>query len=207
MQVLRRFGFGFLLTISLWAQAQAPTRQLAPALVPYTECKLPAGPDVVEVTMLPAAPMTRTVDTLRGPRNVLMEDGVRVMFAYPNTDFYANLKAEQLPGESYAAEKADLISEEDKMLAADDTNSRNYALKPRVQGFEIYGIDRKKLEGGVLGAYLFFDDPTHVVTTIYFLNGNPGRRRFDDMAEYAKLRDGFLESYTSCVRGAIKPSK
>ena len=157
--------------------------------------------------MLPAVPMTRTVDTLRGPRNILMKDGVRVMFAYPNTDFYANLKAEQLPDESYEAEKADLISEEDKMLAADDTNSRNYALKPKMQGFEIYGIDRKKLEGGVLGAYLFFDDSTHVVTTIYFLNGEPGRRRFNDLTEYAKLRDSFLQSYTNCVRGAIKPAK
>ncbi len=205
MRRLRLVGLGCSLLISALAQGQVAGRPLAAALVPYTGCRLPAGPDVVEVTKLPAVPMTRTVETLRGPRNVLMEDGVRVMFAYPNTDFYANLKAEQLPGETYAAEKADLIGEEDKMLAADDTNSRNYALKPKMQGFEIYGIDRKKLEGGVLGAYLFFDDPTHVVTTIYFLNGEPGRRRFNDLAEYARLRDSFLASYTSCVRSAIKP--
>lgn len=207
MRRLGRIGLGCSLLISALAQGQVVGRPLASALVPYTGCKLPAGPDVVEVTELPDVPMRRTVDTLRGPRDVVMEDGVRVMFAYPNTDFYANLKAEQLAAENYETEKADLISAEDKMLASDDTNSRNYALKPRMQGFEIYGIDRKKLEGGVLGAYLFFDDPTHVVTTIYFLNGNPGRRRFNDLTEYAKLRDSFLESYTSCVRGAIKPSK
>jgi hypothetical protein len=205
MRRLRLLALGCSLVISALANGQS--RPLAAPLVPYTECKLPTGPDVVEVTKLPAVPMTRTVDTLRGPRNVLIEDGVRVMFDYPNTDFYANLKAEQLKADTYEAEKADLISEEDKMLASDDTNSRNYALKPKMQGFEIYGIDRKKLEGGVLGAYLFFDDPTHVVTTIYFLNGEPGRRRFNDMAEYAKLRDGFLESYTKCVRSAIKPSR
>ena len=197
----------WLSSILLTGGALGQGRTLAPVLQPYTTCKLPTGPDVVEVTMLPSAPMTRTVDTLRGPRNILMLDGVRVMFAYPETDFYANLKAEVLPADTYAAEKADLISEEDKMLAADDTNSRNYALKPKVQGFEIYGIDRKKLEGGVLGAYLFFDDPTHVVTTIYFLNGDPGRRRFNDMGEYAKLRDSFLQNYTSCIRNEIKPAK
>ena len=207
MRVSGWFSFGSFLMISVLTQAQAPARQLAPELVPYTACKLPSGPEVVDVTMLPAVPMTRTVDTLRGPRNVVMQDGVRVMFAYPNTDFYANLKIEQLRGESYEAEKANLISAEDKLLAADDTNSRNYSLKPTMQGFEIYGIDRKKLEGGVLGAYLLLDNPTHVVTTIYFLNQEPGRRKFNDLAEYARLRDSFLENYTSCVRNAIKPSK
>jgi hypothetical protein len=197
----------WLSSVLLAGAALGQERTLAPALQPYTACKLPSGPDVVEVTMLPGVPMTRTVDTLRGPKDILMLDGVRVMFAYPETDFYANLKAELLPSDTYATEKADLIDEEDKMLAADDTNIRNYALKPKMQGFEIYGIDRKKLEGGVLGAYLFFDDATHVVTTIYFLNGEPGRRRFNDMTEYAKLRDSFLQDYTSCVRSAIKPSK
>lgn len=197
----------WLFFILLAGVALGQERTLGRVLQPYTACKLPSGPDVVEVTMLPAVPMTRTVDTLRGPRDILMLDGVRVMFAYPETDFYANLKAELLPAGTYATEKADLIGEEDRILAADDTNSRNYALKPRMQGFEIYGIDRKKLEGGVLGVYLFFDDATHVVTTIYFLNGEPGRRRFNDMAEYEKLRDTFLQSYTSCIRNAIKPSK
>jgi hypothetical protein len=205
--MLRTVGLGCSLLISALAQGQVAGRPLAEALQPYTVCKPAAGPDIVEVTKLPAVLMTRTVDTFRGPRNVLMVDGVRVMFAYPNTDFFANLKAEQLNADTYEAEKADLISAEDKLLASDDTNNRNYALKPKMQGFEIYGIDRKKLEGGVLGMYLFFDDPTHVVTTIYFLNQEPGQRRFNDLTEYAKLRDSFLESYTSCIRSAIKLSK
>jgi hypothetical protein len=200
-------GLAGSLLISALAQAQASGRSLAAALKPYTDCRLPAGPDVVDVTPLPGTPMTRTVDTLRGPRNVLMVDGARVMFAYPNTDFYANLKVEQLEADRYETNKADLISAEDKLLAADDANSRNYLLKPKMHGFEIYGIDRKKLEGGVLGVYLLFDDPAHVATTIYFLNQEPGRRRFDDMAGYTKLRDSFLETYTSCVRSTITPSK
>jgi hypothetical protein len=133
-----------------------------------------------------------------------MVDGVRVMFAYPNTDFYANLKAEELAQERYDADKTNLISAEDKLLASDDANSRNYALKPKMNGFEVYGMDRKKLDGGVLGVYLLFDDATRVVTTIYFLNQQPGRRRFNDMTEYARLRDGFLDSYTRCVRGSLK---
>jgi hypothetical protein len=31
-------------------------------------------------------------------------------------------------------------------------------MKPRLNGFEIQGLDRSKREGGVLGIYLFFDD-------------------------------------------------
>ncbi len=120
------------------------------------------------------------------------------MFAYPNEDFYANVKVELLPSDSYTHSKEALISEFDRILASGD-DSRNYSLKPMLNGFEIQGLDRNKREGGVLGIYLFFDNPSHTVTTIYFLNQEPPKR-FTTMAEYAVLRDRFLNEYTSCIR-------
>ena len=194
-----------LLSATLTARTQS-ARQLPAELRPYTACKLPGGPDVVEVTPLPAVPMVRTVQTLRGPANIRMLDGVRVMFAYPESDFFANLKAEELPAETYTSQKADLISDFDKTLASDNAAGRNYTLKPTLNGFEIYGLDRTKLEGGVLGIYLFFDDSTHVVTTIYFLNQEPAHRHFSSLAEYARLRDSFLQSFTTCIRSTATPS-
>jgi hypothetical protein len=61
-------------------------------------------------------------------------------------------------------------------------------------------LDREKLEGGVLGIYLFFDNSAHVVTNIYLLNQEPQNRKFQTIEEYRQLRDRFLVSYSACIR-------
>jgi hypothetical protein len=132
-----------------------------------------------------------------------MADGRRIMFAYPNEDFYANVKVETLPATGYAQSKDALISDFEHTLASGD-NSRNYSLKQTLNVFEIQGLDRAKREGGVLGIYLLFDNPTRTVTTIYFLNQEPPKR-FTTMTEYATLRDHFLNEYTACIRKALIP--
>ena len=120
------------------------------------------------------------------------------MFAYPGEEFYANVKVERLPAATYAEEKGWLIDEFDYILSGKGDNRRNYALKPKLNGFEIYGLDRSKLEGGVLGISLFFDDVRREVVTIYFLNQDP-EKRFHTLAEYETLRSHFLEGYTGCL--------
>jgi hypothetical protein len=171
------------------------------AFVPYTRCTLSEGLSVVETASLGPGVTSRTVTTMKGPRSVAITAGRRVMFAYPDEDFYANVKVEILPAEGYADSKDALIGDFEHILASDD-NSRNYALKPRLNQFDIQGLDRSKREGGVLGIYLLFDDPTRTVITIYFLNQEPPKR-FHNMQEYAVIRDRFLNEYTSCIRKAL----
>jgi len=130
-----------------------------------------------------------------------MIDGRRVMFAYPGEDFYANVKVESLPAESWNEERIALGDNFDYLLASGD-DSRNYRLSPQLNGFSIQGQDRTKREGGVLGFYLLFENATHTVVTIYFLNQEPPLR-FKTMEEYAALRDRFLNSYTTCIRKGL----
>jgi hypothetical protein len=83
-------------------------------------------------------------------------------------------------------------------------------LKPRLNGFEIQRFDRSRREGGVLGIYLFFDDPTRTVTTIYFLNQEPPKtksHRSDSRTcrVRRRSRDRFLNEYTSCIGKALRP--
>jgi hypothetical protein len=124
------------------------------------------------------------------------------MFAYPNTDFYANVKVEILPAEHYGEEKQLAVDGFDYTLASSSETTRNYALRPTLNDFSVQGLDRSKLEGGTLGIYLLFDDKARMLTTIYFLNADPERRKFSNMTDYAKLRDHFLSGYTSCIRRA-----
>ena len=110
------------------------------------------------------------------------------------------MKIEQLPAANYSAEKNDVISEFDAINAKGEDTQRNYALKPTLNGFEIYGFDRTALDGKELGIYLFFDNVHHVATTAYFLNAPENLRKFQTIAEYTQLREAFLNAYTVCVR-------
>ena len=123
------------------------------------------------------------------------------MFSYPGEDFYANVKVEILPTETWKDSRAALIDNFDYVLASGD-DVRNYKLRAPMNGFDVQGQDRTKREGGVLGLYLLFDDGTHTATTIYFLNQDPPVR-FKTMEEYALLRDRFLADYTTCIRRGL----
>jgi hypothetical protein len=181
--------------------SRAQTASSENAFRPYTTCSLPGGPSVVETAPLAPGVTTRSVQTILGMRPVEMLDGRRVMFAYPDEDFYANIKVEILPAESWEKSRSTLVDNFDFLLASGD-DVRNYHLKPELHGFAMQGQDRQKREGGVLGFYLLFDDRAHTVATIYFLNQEPPVR-FKTMEEYALLRDRFLNQYTACIRSAL----
>jgi hypothetical protein len=140
------------------------------------------------------------VDTATGSREISLVAGERVMFAYPFTDFFANAKAEELPADRYPALKAALLANLAYLESQPGGPSDAQSLPADLHGFEVHGNNRQKLEGSVLGMYLLFDDPAHVATTIYFLNQESWRRKFQTMDEYTRLRDQFLTTYTGCVR-------
>lgn len=169
-------------------------------LEPYTTCTFPDGLKVVKVDSLGQGVTTRSVDTSTGPRNVEMTAGLRIMFAYPQTDFYANVNAELLPSATYLEEKQWLVDSWQYSHVTSPGTTVNSALTKKLHGFEVHGFDRDKLEGGVLGFYLMFDDRSHVATTFYLLNQEPDVRNFKTIEEYRRLRDRFLETYTSCIR-------
>jgi hypothetical protein len=180
---------------------QANTRVDGSAFDRYIGCKFSDGLEVVETAPLSSGVHERTVETSKGPKRVPMIEGRRVMFAYPGKDFYANVKVEILPEKNYPETKQILTDNFDYTLASGAGNTRNYGLKPRLNALDVRGLDRDKLEGGVLGLYLVFDDSSRMVTTIYFLNQEAKDRSFQTMEEYRLMRDRFLTTYTACVRG------
>jgi hypothetical protein len=179
--------------------AQAIARTDSSAFDRYTSCRFDDGLAVVETSPLAPGIHARTVQTLKGPRQIEMVEGRRVMFAYPEKDFYANVKVEILQEKNYVETRKFLIDNFDYMLASADGSTRNYGLKPMQHGLDVLGLDREKLEGGVLGVYLLLDDSSGMVTTIYFLNQEPKGRSFQTMAEYRAMRDRFLSIYMACV--------
>lgn len=189
------------LTCGAQQQPSGPASHDALAVLsPYTSCEFTDGLNVVEVDPLAPGVHTRSVETAQGARDIPMEAGERIMFAYPLTGFYANVKAEVLPAAQYPELKKVLLASEWYAMAHTPGSERNTNLPADLHGFDVYGQDRQNLEGGVLGMYLLFDDAAHVVTTVYFLNQEAWQRKFQSIQEYRQLRDRFLTAYTGCIR-------
>lgn len=169
----------------------------ANSLEPYQSCSFSDGLQIVQTDPLAPGITSRTVETDNGDREVNLLAGVRIMFAYPDEDFYANVKAEVLPAQHFPELKKSLLENLDHVAHGNTVNAN---LVSPIHGLEAHGIDREKLEGGVLGIYLLFDDQEHIVTTIYFLNQEPQNRKFQSLDEYRVLRDRFLANYSSCIR-------
>ena len=70
------------------ASGQALIRTDSSAFDRFTSCKFSDGLTVVETSPLTPGIHARTVQTLKGPRQIEMVEGRRVMFAYPEKDFY-----------------------------------------------------------------------------------------------------------------------
>lgn len=185
------------LTGTAFAQAGGAAPAVASSLQPYLGCHFPDDLHVVEITPIRAEPMVRTVMTPQGSKHIVMLHGERIMFAYPFSDFFANVKVEELPAASFSEESASLLGELTSLTQSGEMVAASPP--PQLSGFLVKGVDRPTLKGGVLGTYLLIDEANKVVTTIYFLNQDPGRN-FHTLGEYQKLRDQFLNTYPGCVR-------
>jgi hypothetical protein len=182
------------------ASSMAFAQAGAESLKAYADCTFSDGLMVVRTDPLPREVTSRSVETDDGFRRIDLEAGMRIMFAYPLTDFYANVKAERLPADRFEPLKKDLLANFEHLA---HTSTINTSLRSPLHGFEAYGLDREKLEGGVLGIYLLFRNPDHTVTTIYLLNQEPTSRKFQTMDEYRALRDRFLDSYSACIENNL----
>jgi hypothetical protein len=199
-QKKRSKGSGIGLGLMLILSSSALFGQELKLLKPYTSCHFSDELQIVKIDPLAPGITERAVDTADGVRHIEMTAGLRIMFAYPTTDFYANIKVESLPENRYAELKKWLIANYDYILSGSKDDKANNSLQSPLDNFDIRGIDRSKLEGGVLGLYLAFDDQAHVATTIYLLNQEPYARKFQTVEQYQQLRDAFLKTYLACVR-------
>jgi len=162
-------------------------------------CEFSDGLQVVQVDPLARGVSARTVTTAQGPKQVNMLAGLRIMFGYPGSDFFANVKVEKLPPAEYPDLRQILIENFNYLADSTPSTKHNGSIASVLGGIDARGMDRDKLDGGVIGLYLLFDDKRHVVSTIYLLNQDPERRHFQTLDEYNKLRDRFLSAYPSCV--------
>lgn len=205
MRILH-FAVGLLLiTTGLSGQSPSsapsvPSQIDGSALHDYESCTFDDGLQIVKVDSLPPGVQERSVDTKSGPKTIRMLAGRRIMFAYGiGGDFFANVKPEVLPDDTWALEKQALLDALDDMLSSSHDALPDTTFPRQVHGLEVRGFNRTVLHGGTLGSYLIFDDARHIATSVYLLNQEPLTRRFQTIEQYRQLGNRFLKTYTNCI--------
>ena len=171
------------------------------SLKPFTTCDLDNGLRIVQVDRLPKNVKSRTVTTSKGDQAISLADGYRVMVAYnDDRDWFVNIKAEKSVTTEYERDKEAVI---ENLKWAASTNKELESQDPvklSIGEYEGYGTSKRTLVGDMLGIYVLFSDVHHTITTFYFINQNPKRKRFQTIEEWRVLRDEFLKTYTTCLK-------
>ena len=171
-------------------------------LKPYTTCELGGDLKVKEITRRKSADKFRELKTDRGEERVSVVDGYRVMFGYADVRyFFANVKIEQSDAGSYAQDKERVINGLKHSASTERATKIQATEKKVLNGFEHHGLDRDVIDvGGLVGTHVLFDDTKHLIITIYILNQEKKKRRFNDIEEYYTLKTDFLNRYSECLR-------
>ena len=194
------FSLSITYSISALAQSPEPPSQLEGLfkIQPYVRCE--GFADGVRGVNLDSRPKTalpwREVRVRGEARRVSVITGMRVTYAYPGTDFFANLKAERSAFESYKADK-DIVRQSliEAAQAEGNVDVQDFAL----HGFSGQTLTKRALSGSTLGITQLFSDDDQMIVTIYFLNQAPDKSRFKTFAEFVVLRNSFVNGYAECV--------
>lgn len=142
----------------------------------------------------------RTVKTDNGEVEVTQIDGYRVLYNNDKKAPFVNLKVELSESKAYDKDKKNILDN----LKYLNSHSQNMETKNLIElefnGYKVYGFSRATIEtGNTLGTFVMF--PGNGVTIyFYFNNMKPEYRNFENIDDYRKQRDRFMNEYTKYLR-------
>ena len=200
IQLLTKFVMVSMIVGSLSIRSFAQSSERDESLKPYTACNFESGLRVVQLDRLPKGTKSRTVETGKGDRKISLADGYRVMVAYnEKRDWFANIKVEKSFAAEYERDKEGVIENLKWAASTSKDLESQEPVKVSFNGREGYGTSKRALGGNLLGIYLLFSDAEQTIITIYFINHNYKRPRFQTIEEWQTVRDEFLKTYTACI--------
>ena len=129
----------------------------------------------------------RIIQTLKGEERVSMIDGFRIMYKYPDTEYFSKMHVEQSKKEEYEKDKIKVINELNFIGKRLDVNQENY------NGYTYYYLGNSDLNVSPVGMAIVFFPEDQIITTIYFLNQKPEDRKFQTIEEFNLLKDNFIK--------------
>lgn len=152
----------------------------------------PSEPDRLPET----SEKVRIEKTENGEVKVTRIDGYRILYNNEKKVPFVNLKVELSEKNAYDQDQKNLIDNL-KYLNSHSTGMETKDLiELEFNGYTVYGLSRKTIDSGsTLGIFIMF--PGNGVTVyFYFNNLKPKYRNFENVDDYKKQRDKFIDEYT-----------
>lgn len=143
---------------------------------------------------------TRTINTQNGEVSISRIDGYRVLYNNYKEVPFVNLKVELSVPSAYENDRQHLLDNLKYLNVQSSGMETKEPIELKFNGYKIFGISRGSIESGsTLGTFIMF--PGNGVTVyFYFNNLKPGFRTFENLEDYKKQRDLFLEEYTKHLK-------
>lgn len=177
--------------------------QIEKMLKTYTVCPTSETEFVVFAVRRVDKNANRTLarDTANGVKGISRTDSYDVLITFKDTMRFADVRPDRSEPKQYEADKKVAL---ENLQYYNDSGKSMVSSKPDEKAFNdflTYSIYRSELIGNQLGTSLIFDDANKMITTIYFINApkNSDGKNYKTIEEWSKLREKFLDSYTSCI--------
>lgn len=167
----------------------------------YFSFKSPTNLSPAEPARLPESSREgRMVKTDNGEVEVTCTDGYRVLYNNDKGVPFVNLKVELSEKKAYEKDKKNLIDNLKYLISHSTNMETKDVVELELNGFKIYGLSRATIEtGSTLGIFVMF--PGNGVTVyFYFNNLKPDFRNFENLDDYKKQRDRFMDEYTRYLK-------
>lgn len=163
----------------------------------YISFKSATNLTVLDPDRLPdASEKARLVNTDNGEVKVTRIDGYRVLYINGKKVPFVNLKVELSEEESYDNDKKNLIDNLKYLNSHSKGMETNDLIELEFNGYKVYGLNRGAIESGsTLGTFIMFPG-RRVTVYFYFNNMKPEYRNFENLEDYKKQRDRFIDEYT-----------
>jgi hypothetical protein len=188
--------FGGIVTFSVQAQKTAEPND---SLKSYSVCTFDDGLTVKKARRIKGV-KNRAVETADGSKEVSRTNSYEILVTYPDTDVFASIRPETSEANSYEQDKKNVLESLKYFISASRDLESNEPIKATYNGFESYGLNRNTVNSyNTIGQYVLFHDTDKTITTIYFFNANPKKRKFQTIEEWRELKEKFLNNYTGCI--------
>lgn len=186
----------FLLAISLWSFTLK--NEIGPCYISFTS---PSHLSATDPNRLPEnSEKMRTLTTDKGEVDVSRIDGYRIMYLNDKNAPFVNLKVELSANNAYESDKIHIIDNLRYLNSHSQNMETTDLLELEFNGYQVYGFSRASIEmGNILGTFVMF--PGNGVTVyFYFNNLKPEFRNFENVNDYKKQRDRFMNEYTRYLK-------
>lgn len=142
----------------------------------------------------------RTLKTDNGEVEVTRIGGYSVFYNNEKQAPFVNLKVELSENGSYERDQKNLIDNLKYLNSHSENMETKEIIEREFNGYKIYGFSRETIETGrTLGTFIMF--PGNGVTVyFYFSNMKPEYRNFENIEDYKKQRDRFIDEYTKYLK-------